>query len=214
MTANHDYAFRRVETTGTSCNKIEAKIILPPFSDMNVGNGALYNYIGCSREGVFDFEFGFGYKPVETNRSDKYGIYRSSNRLSPNWDWIKSGGVVSPLFDPGTYTLSLSIPENNIIKVQVGSYSNTFQISGARKDGAGQKVRRVTSLLVLQNTSGFYARNSRWTSTTIRQGGIESSATSSNCIAGRYSKPTGNIHWVTLNSHKPYYDETISIQIR
>ena len=219
MTEGYDSAYRKVETTGTSCNKIETTIILPNLADLNVGNGGvLYNYLGCSRAGVFDFEFGFGYKPSETGSNEKYGIYRSGTGMV--WSWLKQGSSFY-LFDPGTYRILLTIPQNNTIRIQVyygatGSslaYSNDFPISGARADGAGQKVRRNTSLMVLSGHSGS-ALNSRWTTTTIRQGGIDYNATPSNCTAGRYSEPSGNLNWVTLNSHNQFYNETISLQIR
>ena len=79
-------AYRRVASASDGYSRITATVTLPTrekAEDLNVtsSNGAAsYNYLGCRGKGSdgsnYDFEFGFGFKPVE-NRMMQFGIYYS-----------------------------------------------------------------------------------------------------------------------------------------
>ncbi|ADL08941.1 hypothetical protein [Thermosediminibacter oceani] len=208
----YDFAYRRIKTSSTGYRKIEATITLPSLNDINIESGAaLYEYLGCDGS-TFDFEFGFGLAPSD-GYSTKYGIYRSINVGGSDWQWIPGY-----TFDPGSTYRLLIAAENGYIKCYVYNasgtllYSNNFTVSGIRFDGSGQRVRRVSTLLVPSGGSAN-VNNNRWITTLVGTPTTFVNATSSNCTATNETNPSGQ-PWISVTTFNTYYNENINLDIR
>jgi len=111
--------------------------------------------------------------------------------------------------------------EDNYIKCYVynssGSllYSNDdpgFPVSGAKANGSGQRVRRVSTLLVDPGGSAS-VENIRWTTTKVGNASTFVNATSANCKPDNVTSPSGQ-PWVTATTYNAYYNEYIYLHIR
>jgi len=208
-----DYAYRRIITSANGYRKIEATIQLPSLANVSLGSdGSLYNYLGCAGSS-FDFEFGFGLSP-SGGYSNEYGIYRSII-ISGNQDWTF---IPNYTFSPGSTYRLLIAAEDGYIKCYVYNsggtelYNNNFNVTGVRYDGSGQKVRRVSSLLVPAG-GAVHANSNKWTTTLVGTPTTFVNATSSNCTATNATNPSGQ-PWVTVSTVNPYYNETVNLDIR
>jgi len=228
----YDQAFRRIVTANDGYSKIVATVTLPSrdkAEDLNItyNNGAAsYNYFGCQRKGDdgsnFDFEFGFGFKPVE-NKMMQFGIYYSLKAGSgegaiKEWNWMRpeSGNKKFYGFDYGTtHRIELDIKDGKIraaIYDENGNleYSRLWSFPGPAENGTDQFVRRVTSLLVPEDKSASI-KNYTWTSTDVGKGDKLEAANAINCKAT--ISTSGDDDWITVVTGVEFSQETVSFDI-
>ncbi len=226
----YDQAYRRVISASDGYSKIIATVTLPTrekAEDLNItyDNGsASYNYLGCSRagDGGFDFEFGFGFKPVE-NKMMQFGLFYSLKAGSgedavKEWNWLRTenGNKEFYAFDYGTtHQIHLSVEDGKIkasIYDTAGNleFRTSWRLSGATENGTNQIVRKVTSLLVPQDKSAS-ANNYLWITTDIGRGEALSAANRTNSKATISS--SGEENWIRVVTGTEFFQETVSIDI-
>lgn len=228
----YDQAYRRVMTASDGYSKIIATIALPSreqAEDLNItyDNGAAaYSYLGCRGAGdegsSFDFEFGFGFKPLE-NKMMQFGLFYSLKAGSgedaiKEWKWMRPESGNQQFFGFGygtTHQIHLTVEDE---KIEASIYDangnlefrSSWRCPGPKENGTNQVVRKVTSLLVPQEKSAS-AKNYIWITTNIGQGetlqvanGLNSKATTST---------SGDEGWITVVTDSEFNQETVSFDI-
>jgi hypothetical protein len=225
-------AYRRVASASDGYSRITATVTLPTrekAEDLNVtsSNGAAsYNYLGCRGKGSdgsnYDFEFGFGFKPVE-NRMMQFGIYyslkaKSGEESIREWNWLRpeKGTKSFYAFDYGTthhirlaacdgeIRATIHDEDNNL------EYAGSWSFSGFTEKGSEQEVRRVTSLLVPEDKSAT-AKNYSWTATNIGTSSNLKTANPLNCKAT--TSTSGGDEWIEVVTDAEFYLEKVSFDV-
>ena len=228
----YDQAYRRVMTAGDGYSKIIATITLPSrekSEDLNItyDNGAAaYSYLGCRGAGddgsSFDFEFGFGFKPVE-NKMMQFGLFYSLKAGSGDdtikeWKWMRPDSGNKEFYGFGygtTHQIHLTVEDGKINSSIYDTNGNlefrsSWRFPGPSENGTDQVVRKVTSLLVPQEKSAS-AKNYIWITTDVGRGENLQVANPLNSKAT--TSTSGDEGWITVVTGSEFNQETISFDI-
>ncbi|HAG09316.1 MAG TPA: hypothetical protein DCK87_07150 [Desulfotomaculum sp.] len=198
--------YRRVKSNN-GYRKCEGYINLPSSSNLrgvDSSGEAAYNYFGIENTYGVNDECGLFYASGTYN--NKWWVYHNFNG---NWVWdMKPTGGISP----GTRVfMRLYVPQDNQLAFRYeysGGSETILYTSGCgstKYNGANQKLRRLTTLLV--NNTNSYSRDNIWQNIYI--------ATPSNMHLWGTSDTSGvtTTNYVSVTETNRYYNETVNINI-
>jgi hypothetical protein len=157
------YTEYRLVRSNPGYRKVECNLMVPAVTGADMSGEAAYNYFGL-KTSAQDFEAGLYTNTVAST----WKVYHSLNGAWAGDNWPASG------IPPYSATkLRFSVPQDNQVSFYVwyqhyfdtpGEQTFVYSVPGARADGAGQQLRRNTSLLL--NSAGTLGTDA-WSSIQI-----------------------------------------------
>jgi len=198
--------YRRV-ISNEGYRKIEGTIVLPKSGDItgiNVSGEAAYNYFGLKTNSGQDCEQGLYTQP---GFNGGFKVYHS---FLPGGGWVADNWPSSPIPAGTSVFMRYYVPEDgeSALYISYSGGSNTFvyPVTGLRKDGLYQKMRRVTSFLV--NDMGSINNNNIWKSIYIATPSDNHLWTTSDTYSS-----TATSYCTPVYTNK-YYNETVNFKIQ